>query len=100
MEIDGIIPPLKFSTRILNGVEGGGRKCLSVWQRILGFLGSFQVTTVKRCFESVKEIGAGAERRLHRDMPLAYPTCVPGVVAGSPGQIPGKAVAQVKDGPG
>lgn len=28
------------------------------------------------------------------------PTCVPGVVAGSPGQIPGEAVGQVEDGPG
>lgn len=27
-------------------------------------------------------------------------TCVPGVVAGSPGQIPGEAVAQKEDGPG
>lgn len=27
-------------------------------------------------------------------------TCVPGVVAGSPGQIPGEAVGQKKDGPG
>lgn len=27
-------------------------------------------------------------------------TCVPGVVAGSPGQIPGEAVGQKEDGPG
>lgn len=34
------------------------------------------------------------------DVLIVYPTCVPGVVAGCPGQIPGETVGQVEDGPG
>lgn len=48
----------------------------------------------------MKEIGAGAEECLQRDMLITDPTCVPGVVAGNPRQVPGEAVGQVKDGPG
>lgn len=48
-----------------------------------------------------RKFSTGAEQEcLRRDVLIVYRTCVPGVVAGRPGQIPGETVGQVEDGPG
>lgn len=40
-----------------------------------------------------RKFSAGAEQEcLRRDVLIVYPTCVPGVVAGRPGKIPGETV--------
>lgn len=102
MEIDGTIPLVKFSTRILNKVEGRrGGGVFQFGKEFWAFLEVYKLQPWKDALtENVKEIGGGAEQCLQRGMLITYPTCVPGVVAGSPGQIPGEAVGQVKDGPG
>lgn len=103
MVTDGTIPLLNCCTRILNEIEGR-KKTFSLAKDSglsLRFLSHTRQSEKMLSLKVRRKFSTGAEQEcLQQDVLIVYPTCVPGVVAGRPGQIPGETVGQVEDGPG